>query len=165
MEPTAVQLHSYEQAKRSATLLWSLSSSQYPLHHPALLDTAAEVVIETATIFAVNLRRVLEVADVPQRLVLDQPRWEWEPTTDAARVGTLREALNRIIHAQQLQVGFVSLPLELSAIEGGAVVIPYLSLATDRHPEALVDLFSMAHAALYKTTIFPVAARSPNGAN
>ena len=64
-------------------------------------------------------------------------------------VQDLRDALNRVVHARILHVGFEKLPAELSVIDGGSVVIPYLRVETDRKPLSFVDPFAVAHALLY----------------
>lgn len=62
----------------------------------------------------------------------------------------IRDALNRIIHAQQLQVGFEELPAKISVIDGGALVVPYVKASTDRKKLAFIDPFALSHAFLYR---------------
>jgi len=68
-------------------------------------------------------------------------------------VSDLWDALNRIIHAQKLQVGFEKLPKEMEVIVGGACVVPYIQAETDRRKLAFIDPFALAHAFLYD--VFP----------
>jgi hypothetical protein len=64
-------------------------------------------------------------------------------------VNDLWDALNRIIHAQKLQVGFEQLPTNVSVIDGGSLVVPYVKAATDRKKLAFIDPFALSHAFLY----------------
>ncbi len=143
----------HQSRRRSLELalrLWALSSTEYPLRHQPMLDQAADSIIDTATHLAVVARRLLdEKRHADARFHLATPRWSWAPTTDEFVVHDLRDALNRIIHADQLQVGFERLPPELSVIDGGSVVVPYLKARTDRHSSSFIDPFAMAHAILY----------------
>ena len=130
-----------------AVSLWSMASAQYPKYHSVILDAVAAAMIETMSTLAVNARRLLDGDE--NRYALDQPRWRWEATVERLVVEDLREALNLVIHARVLQVGFEELPANLSAIADGAVVIPYVQVETDLKPLRYVDPFSMAHALLY----------------
>ena len=60
-----------------------------------------------------------------------------------------RDALNRVIHAKELKVGFESVPNHMSVIENGTVVVPYVKAATDRKRLSYIDLFSLSYAFLY----------------
>ena len=73
--------------------------------------------------------------------------WNW--TADEPLLGDLKDALNRIIHAQVLKVGFETLPENVTVIDGDAVVIPYEMVETDHKKLSFVDPFSIAHAFLY----------------
>jgi len=80
---------------------------------------------------------------------LAQPRWLWKPSDNGEIVNDLRDALNRIVHAKKLDVGFLGVPTELSDIDGGSLVIPYVKVETDRRAEAYIDPFALSHVFLY----------------
>lgn len=147
MEP--VTLHSLHRAADEAVRLWALASAQYPKSHPLILEVATSTIIEVVSTFALNARRALEVLPPNVKFPLAQPRWSWAPTSDGELVQDLRDALNRIIHAQQLQVGFEQLPAQVAVIDGGALVVPYVKAATDRKKLAFIDPFALSHAFLY----------------
>ena len=130
MEP--VTEHSLHRAADEAVRLWALSSAQYPKSHPLILRVATTTFVEVVSTFALNARRALEVFPLGVKFLLSQPRWNWAPTSDGEVVQDLWDALNRIIHAQQLQVGFEELPAEVAVIDGGALAVPYVKAATDR---------------------------------
>lgn len=144
-----VTRHSLLRAADEAVILWSLSSTQYPIDHKPLLDLTATLVIETISNFALNARRAMELLPVKEKFHLSQPRYLWKPTDNGEVVTDLRDALNRIVHAKKLNVGFLGFPAELSNIEGGAIVIPYVKAETDRRSEAYIDPFAISHAFLY----------------
>ena len=141
--------HSLIRATDEAVRLWALSSAQYPMQHQLILDVAAASIIEAASAFALNARRAMEILPRSEKFPLVQPRWNWAPSGDGEVVADLWDALNRIIHAQKLHVGFEKLPSQLSAIDGGAVVVPYIQAATDRRELAFIDPFALSHAYLY----------------
>ena len=62
----------------------------------------------------------------------------------------LWDAMNRIIHARKLDVGWETVPSEVAVIAGGAIVVPYVQAETDRREYTFIDPFAMAHAFLYK---------------
>jgi hypothetical protein len=141
---------SHRRSLELAVRLWALSSAEYPKKHQPMLDQVADSIVDTVTQLAVVARRLLDqepLADVQYHLAT--PRWSWAPSTNESVVLDLRDALNRIIHADRLQVGFESLPQELSVIDGGGVVVPYIKARTDRRPLSFIDPFAMAHAILY----------------
>lgn len=141
--------HSIARATEEAVRLWALASAQFPTQHRLILDVTATSVIEVASAFALNARRAMEILPSNEKFPLVQPRWNWAPTSDGKVVKDLWEALNQIVHAQKLQVGFESLPSQLAAIDGGALIVPYIKAATDRKPLAFIDPFALAHAYLY----------------
>lgn len=145
--------HSLKRAGDEAVRLWTLSSAQYPRQHQLILDIATASVIEAASAFALNARRAMELLPRNERFTLSQCRWTWRAAEGAEVVTDLRDALNRIVHASVLDVGFEGLPDDVSATEGGALVIPYLRATTDRRPRAMIDPFSLSHAFLY--TVMP----------
>ena len=145
----AITKHSIFRAADEGVKLWALASAQYPKQHALILETAQAAVVETVSTFAVNARRAMEVLHNAKRFRLASPRWQWEPTEDGEIVGDLWDALNRIVHAQRLDVGFVLLPAEVAVIDGGAVVVPFVRAATDRRSLAFIDPFALSHAFLY----------------
>jgi hypothetical protein len=163
MEP--ITYHSLDRAGEEAVRLWALASAQYPKQHTLVLKIAAASIIEAVSAFALNARRAMELLPFTERIMLTQPRWSWQPVPGAEVVDDLRDALNRIVHARSLEVGFEDLPRHLSAIDGGAVVVPYVRAATDRRPRAMIDPFALSHAFLYqalpKLTV-PKGRASPN---
>ena len=65
-------------------------------------------------------------------------------------MANLWDAVNRIIHARKLDVGWETLPKNAPVIPEGAIIIPYVQAETDRRPLAFVDPFALAHAFLYQ---------------
>ena len=155
--------HSLIRATDEAVRLWALSSAQYPKQHQLILDVAAASIIEAVSAFALNARRAMEILPKGEKFPLVQPRWSWAPSAQGEVVTDLWDALNRIIHAQKLQVGFEELPSQLSIVDGGAVVVPYVQAATDRKQLAFIDPFALAHAFLYGTHSKLVAAENRGG--
>jgi hypothetical protein len=145
----AITKHSAFRAADEAVKLWALASAQYPKQHGLILDTAQVAVIETISAFALNARRAMEVLHQAKKFQLATPRWHWAPTEHGEIVSDLWDALNRIIHAQKLEVGFVLLPVEVAVIDGGAVVVPFIRAETDRKTLAFIDPFALSHAFLY----------------
>jgi hypothetical protein len=147
MEP--ITAHSLTRASDEAVRLWALASAQYPKSHSLIIEIATTAMIEVVSTFALNARRALEVLPSGVKFPLAQPRWKWAPTADGEMVTDLWDALNRIIHAQKLQVGFEQLPTNVAVIDGGSLVVPYVKAATDRKKLAFIDPFSLSHAFLY----------------
>ncbi|HQV93700.1 MAG TPA: hypothetical protein PLA27_04460 [Anaerolineales bacterium] len=141
--------HSLNRATDEAVRLWALASAQHPAQRHLILDVVAASVIEATSNFALNARRAMEILPRNDKFPLVQHRWNWAPTVQGEMVQDLWDALNRIIHAKKLRVGFEKLPSKISVIEGGAVVVPYIQAATDRKELAFIDLFALAHAYLY----------------
>jgi hypothetical protein len=142
--------HSFDRAASYATRLWSLSSTQFPQRNAVILNCATEEMIENISSFALNARRVLEAMPHTSKYRLEASRWQTHPTAGHPVVQDFRDALNRIVHAVLLQVGFEQLPKEVSIIDGGAVVIPYVFATTDRKEKSYIDPFSLAHAFFYQ---------------
>ena len=67
-----------------------------------------------------------------------------------APVADLRDALNRIVHATEFQVGFERLPESAATIVGGVIGVIYLRAKTDRKDEALIDVFALAACFFHK---------------
>jgi hypothetical protein len=145
----AITNHSLMRAADEAVQLWALASTQYPKQHDLILDVATTSIIETISTFALNARRALEALPPDEKFPLTQPRWHWVPKADSEVVSDLWDALNRIIHAQKLDVGFEQLPTSVAVIDGGALVGPCIKAATDRKTLAFIDPFALAHAFLY----------------
>ena len=147
MEP--VTAHSLTRASDEAVRLWALASAQYPKSHSLIIEIATTAIVEAVSTFALNARRALEVLPAGVKFPLTQPRWKWAPTAEGEVVNDLWDALNRIIHAQKLQVGFERLPMNVAVIDGGSLVVPYVKAATDRKKHAFIDPFALSHAFLY----------------
>ena len=145
----AITRHSLDRAADEAVQLWALASAQYPKQHGLIVEVATTSIIEVVSSFALNARRALEALPPSEKFPLVQPRWQWKPRSDGEVVGNLWGALNRIIHAQKLEVGFEQLPPQAAVIDGGALVVPYIRAATDRKKLAFIDPFALSHAFLY----------------
>jgi hypothetical protein len=141
--------HSINRAADEAVQLWALASAQYPKQHERIISVAAISIIEVISSFALNARRALEALPPSETFPLAQPRWQWVPISHQEVVGNLWDALNRIIHAKRLEVGFEQLPQQASVIDGGVLVVPYIRAATDRKELAFIDPFALSHAFLY----------------
>lgn len=141
--------HSIDRASHEAVKLWALASAQYPQQNQLILDLTAASIIETVSVFALNARRSLEILPKGKKFALIQPRWQWEPISNSEKVHDLWDALNRIIHAQELKVGFEKLPPNMAVMDGGALIVPYIQARTDRKTLAFIDVFSLSHAFLY----------------
>ncbi len=109
--------------------------------------------MDSVTEFATNGRREMEAYELKKNVYLKEPRWDREPTKKHDKVGELREALNRIIHAQQLEVGFENSSAKASWMGGEGVVITYVLARTDRKELSYLDLFAMAHAWLFQVLV------------
>ena len=91
----------------------------------------------------------MEVLPPKVKYPLNSARWIWDPSINGEKVADLWDALNRIIHARKLYVGFERLPDNVSVIDGGAIIVPYIRAETDRKELAFIDPFSLSHAFLY----------------
>ena len=78
------------------------------------------------------------------RFVLSEPFRHWSPAGGLTKVDDLRDALNRIVHATDFEVGFERLPDDASKIDGGAIGVIYLTTRTYKREKALVDVFALA---------------------
>jgi hypothetical protein len=147
---TFITKHSLSRAFDDAVKLWSLSSTQYPKQQTLILDSAAVLVIDTVSSFALNARRSMELFTNKEKFQLKQSRFNWEPSNSGVKVNDLRDAFDRVIHAKQLKVGFELLPKKDSVIvDSDAVIIPYIQAETDRKPLEFIDTFALSHAFLY----------------
>jgi hypothetical protein len=142
--------HSVERAAEEAVRLWALASAQYPRRHQPIVEVARVAVVEAVSAFALNARRAMEVLPKSEKFALAQPRWKWAPKNGGEVVTDLWDALNRIIHARKLEVGFVELPANVAVVDGGALVVPFVEAATDRKALAFIDPFALSHAFLYE---------------
>ncbi len=145
-----ITLHSIEKASEEAVKLWALSSTQYPFQNRLIQDNANATIIEVLSSFALNARRAMEVLPPKVKYSLTAARWKWEPIKKGEKVVGLWDALNRVIHAQKLYVGFERLPESVSIIDGGAIIVPYIQAETDRKELAFIDPFALSHAYLYE---------------
>lgn len=146
----AVTHYSIRRAADEAVKLWAFASAQYPKQHDLILAVTTESVIEAISSFALNARRALEILPSTQKFQLAQSRWKWAPKAGSEKVHELKDSLHRIIHAQKLNVGFEELPRNMSVIDGGSLVIPYVQAETDRKKLAFIDPFALAHTFLYE---------------
>jgi len=134
-----------QQAEAAAARLWAFGSAPFPLANGAVIQRHIEQeVTDTAIAFAIHVRRILDNRAIRTRFVLDQPFRLWTPTGGLTKVVVLRDALNRIVHATEFQVGFERLPDDSSTITGGAIGVIYLRTRTDQRDEALIDVFALA---------------------
>ena len=156
--------HSINRATSEATKLWSFSSAQYPLLGGAHIQRSIEAeIIEASSVFALNARRPLETIKGKPCFALTNVFWLWEPKCRGEKVNDLWEALNRIIHAQRLTVGFEAVPTSIERISGGAVCVPYLLARTDQRPTAFIDLFALSYAYLFE--VLPMLAQEFDAEN
>jgi hypothetical protein len=144
-----ISQHSISRAADEAVKLWALASAQYPKGHDPILNLATGIILEVVSVFALNARRALDILPKGEKFRLAQPRWQWTPRNDSELVDDLRDALNRIIHAQKLNVGFEELPPHMAVISGGALVVPYVQASTDQRKLAYIDPFALSHSFLY----------------
>jgi hypothetical protein len=134
-----------QQAEAAAARLWAFGSAPFPLANGAIIQSHIEqLVTETAIAFAFHVRRLLDNRDIRTRFTLDEPFRHWAPAGGLTKVALLRDALNRIVHATEFQVGFERLPANAAKIGGGAIGVIYLRTTTDQREEALIDVFALA---------------------
>ncbi len=145
-----ITYHSIQQASRAASVIWSIASTQYPEQNELLLNTITAELISQLDSFALNARRAVERLPKGEAIELDTPRWNWEPTNEMPVATIFNGALNHIIHAVSLEIGFERLPADLSVIDGVALVIPYFHAETDHRKKTFIDPFALSHAYFYK---------------
>jgi len=134
-----------QQAEAAAARLWAFGSAPFPLANGAIIQSHIEqAVTDTAIAFAIHVRRLLDNRAIRTKFTLDEPFWHWSPTRGLTKVMSLRDALNRIVHATAFTVGFERLPEGAAKIEGGAISVLYLQTETDQREEALIDVFALA---------------------
>ncbi len=153
-----------QKAEAAGARLWALGSAPFPLVGGAVLQNAIErEVTDTAIAFAIHVRRVLDNKADGAKFQLDEPFRLWSPAKGLAKVADLRDALNRIVHATEFQVGFERLPESTAKIVGGAIGVIYLKAKTDRKDEALIDVFALAACFFHK--VLPTVANPSSGSN
>ena len=109
-----------------------------------------EEIVDALSMFAISARRAMETMEGNNKFSLVEKRWEWEPTNGGEKVCDFGEALNRIIHARTMEVGFIEVPRHISLIEAGAICVPFVRAATDRLPDAFIDLFALSYGYLFE---------------
>jgi hypothetical protein len=136
-----------------------------PLANGAIIQGHIEqAVTDTAIAFAIHVRRLLDNRKIRTQFILDEPFWHWSPTGGLTKVKQLRDALNRIVHATDFQVGFERLPHEATKIERGAICVLYLRTATDQREPSLIDVFALASCFFHYVLPALKLTDSPKGA-
>ncbi len=145
-----------QQAEAAAAMLWALGSAPFPL----ALDNAAiiqshidRLVTDTAIDFAIHVRRILDNNAIRTRFTLNDQLRRWSGHR-LPKVDDLRDALNRIVHATEFEVGFERLPDNAADIRGGAIGVIYLRTRTGQREEALIDVFALASCFFFR--VLPV---------
>jgi hypothetical protein len=92
------------------------------------------LVTDTAINFAIHVRRILDNNAIRTKFTLDEPFRHWCEHR-LPKVADLRDALNRIVHATEFEVGFERLPDKAANITGGAIGAIYLRTRTDQREE------------------------------
>jgi hypothetical protein len=140
-----------QQAEATAARSWAFGSAPFPLVNGAILQSFVQKdVTDTAIVFAIHARRILDNRAKRASFTLDEPFRIWTPAKGLTKVADLRDALNRIVHATEFEVDFERLPDSLSTIDGGAIGVIYLKTKTDTREEALVDVFALASCFYHK---------------
>jgi hypothetical protein len=134
-----------QQAEVAAARLWAFGSAPFPFVNGAIIQGHIEqLVTDTAITFAIHVRRILHNSAIHTNFPLDEPFRIWSPANGLIKVDFLRDALNRIVHATEFEVGFERLPDNMANIEGGAIGVIHLRTKTDQREEALIDVFALA---------------------
>lgn len=132
-----------QQSIEAAAKLWTYGSASYPIANGAIIQSQIEqLVTDTAIVFAIHVRRLLDNLNIRDNFPLNEPFYIWSPLHGLHKADFLRDSLNCIIHATEFEVGFERLPK--TNIIGGAVGVIYLKTKTDRREEALIDVFALA---------------------
>lgn len=152
-----------QQAEAAAAKLWAFGSAPFPFANGAIIQSHIEQsVTDTAIAFAIHVRRVLDNKAIRTKFTLDEPFRHWSPAHRLTKVADLRDALNRIVHATEFEVGFERLPDDAAKIAGGAIGVIYLRTRTDQREEALIDVFALASCFFHQ--VLPVV-RPPGGSS
>lgn len=150
-----------QRAEAAAAGLWAFGSAPFPRANGAIIQRHIDQeVTDTAIAFAIHVRRILDNRAIRTKFTLNEPFRLWSPARGLTKVTDLREALNRIVHATEFEVGFDQLPDAASEISGGAIGVIYLRTKTDKREEALIDVFALASC--FFPQLLP-AVRPPNG--
>lgn len=152
------------QAEAAAAKLWAFGSATFPLANGAIIQSHIEqAVTETAIAFAIHVRRLLDNRKIRTQFSLDEPFRHWSATGGLRKEERLRDALNRIVHATDFEVGFERLPDGAAKILGGAISVLYLKTKTDQRDYALVDVFALASCFFHKVlpTLRPPSELAP----
>jgi hypothetical protein len=151
------------EAEAAAAKLWALGSAPFPVALPtaAIMQWHVDrLVTDTAIVFAIHVRRILDSNAVRTKFTLNEGFRHWVANR-LPRVDELRDALNRIIHATEFEVGFVQLPDNAANIKGGAMAVTYLRTRTDQREEALIDVFALASCFFHQVLPALQSPRSP----
>jgi hypothetical protein len=152
-----------QQAEAAAARLWAFGSAPFPFANGAIIQSHIEQsVTDTAIAFAIHVRRILDNRAIRTKFTLDDPFRIWSPAHGLTKIVVLRDALNRIVHATEFQVGFERLPDDAAKIAGGAIGVIYLRTKTDQREEALIDVFALASCFFHQ--VLPVL-RPPKGSS
>jgi hypothetical protein len=152
------------QAEAAAARLWAFGSAPFPFANGSIIQRHIEqAVTDTAIAFAIHVRRLLDNRKIGTQFTLDEPFWHWSATGGLTKVKQLRDALNRIVHATDFQVGFERLPDGAAKIEGGAISVLYLKTKTDQREDALIDVFALSSCFFHKLLpeLRPTGATTP----
>ena len=96
-----------QKAEAAAAKLWAFGSASFPLINGAIIQShIRQSVTDTAIVFAIHVRRVLDNEGIRTKFKLDEPFWIWSPAHCHLKVDDLRDALNHIVHATEFEVGF-----------------------------------------------------------
>jgi hypothetical protein len=135
-----------QQAEAAAAKLWAFGTAPFPLAlaSAAIIQSHVDMLVtDTAIDFAIHARRVLDNNGIRTKFTLDTEFRRWVERR-LPRVADLRDALNRIVHATEFEVGFVRLPDNAYNFEGGNFGVTYLRTRTDQREDALIDVFALA---------------------
>ncbi|MBY0507127.1 MAG: hypothetical protein K2X03_24650 [Bryobacteraceae bacterium] len=156
MSPSAdINDFALSQAEAAAARLWAFGSAPFPLANGAIIQGHIEqAVTDTAIVFAIHVRRLLDNRAIRTPFKLDEPFWQWSPAAGLLKVPLLRDALNYIVHATHFTVGFERLPAGAANITGGAISVIYLKTKTDQREVALIDVFALASCLFHQ--VLPV---------
>lgn len=148
-----------QQAESAAARLWAFGSAPFPFANGSIIQShIEELVTDTAIVFAIHARRIMDNRAIRGKFVLSEPFRIWSPANGLTKVEDLRDALNRIVHATEFHVGFERLPDDAAKIAGGAIGVIYLWTKTDQRKEALIDVFALASCFFHQ--ILPILRRT-----
>jgi hypothetical protein len=135
-----------QQAEAAAAKLWAFGTAPFPLAlaNAVIIQNHIDMLVtDTAIDFAIHVRRILDNSGIRTRFTLDAQFRVWVEHR-LPRVADLRDALNRIVHATEFEVGFVRLADNPHNFEGGNFGVTYLRTRTDQRQDALIDVFALA---------------------